>query len=146
MSQQIDREKIQVWIFSPDSRRFLLLHTNERRGAFWQPVTGGVEPGEAAPEAAIREAREETGIAFSSKDLLDLDRSFDFESRGYRFREHGFALEAPSLDAPVVLDPHEHDSYRWVSAEEAFKLLRHPSNAEMLKALLSRLEENQGSR
>ena len=44
---------------------FLLLRRSPTRSlaGVWQPVTGGIEPGEAAYAAAVREVREETRLA-----------------------------------------------------------------------------------
>lgn len=61
----------------------LLLRRSEARGGFWQPVTGRIEPGETAEEAARRELFEETGA------------DVPVEALGYR---HGFAVE-PAMAA-----------------------------------------------
>ncbi|HAR43870.1 MAG TPA: hypothetical protein DCS07_14750 [Bdellovibrionales bacterium] len=133
-----ERQKVQVWIYRRgDGQRpweYLVLLMKPERGGFWQPVTGSVEDGEAVPTAALREAKEETGFEFEHP-VESLKSSFTFESRGHRFREHGFGLEAPQ-EGKVRLDPHEHIAYRWVSAEEALKLMRFSENAAMLSLLL----------
>jgi len=130
-----ERRKVEVWIYRPDGQYLVLLLTPER-GGFWQPVTGSVEPGEKIEAAALREATEETGLTFLNP-VESLDSDFVFESRGEVFREHGFALKAPPT-GKIRLDPDEHVAFRWVSAEEALKLMRFPENAAMLKLLLKR--------
>ena len=134
------KKKVQVWIYAKresSPARFLVLKTCAKRGDFWQPVTGGVEPGEELAHAAFREATEETGLSFRNPPE-PLNAPFQFESRGLIFEEHPFALEALAADR-VTLDPREHESYQWVSAEEAFQMLRFPSNGDMLRILLKRL-------
>jgi 8-oxo-dGTP pyrophosphatase MutT (NUDIX family) len=132
------RRKVQVWIFSKDEkgrRSCLLLKTNEKRGSFWQPVTGSVEKGEEYLEAARREALEETGFKFKGAPL-DANHEFEFTTmRGEAARERVFALSIEGQPAPK-LDPHEHQDYKWVAVEEAARLVRFPSNAEGLKKTL----------
>lgn len=71
----ISSDKVEVHLIRPGGRaargdglrnsRFLLLRRSPHRrtlGGVWQPVTGGVERGETAWQAAAREVREETGL------------------------------------------------------------------------------------
>ena len=133
--------KVEVWIFCrlPDTgtTQFLLLRTRPDRGGFWQPVTGSVEPGETLEAAALREAQEESGLTFSTP-VRPLDRSFEYESRGQTFHEHGFYIEASLKDGhlpAIKLDPHEHVEGKWISAPEVFPLLKFSANAEMLRTV-----------
>lgn len=54
-----------------DGRVLLLSGTDPARpgSAFWFSVGGGLEPGETALEAAVRELREETGIVVDPADV-----------------------------------------------------------------------------
>ncbi|HET9449976.1 MAG TPA: lipoyl(octanoyl) transferase LipB, partial [Aggregicoccus sp.] len=96
----------------------LLLRRTAERGGFWQTVTGRLEPGESAAQAAAREVHEELGRPLQVVDL------------GYR---HAFALgdEVPPRlveesaflarwpqGAEPRLGP-EHDAAEWVGLEEA---------------------------
>jgi 8-oxo-dGTP pyrophosphatase MutT (NUDIX family) len=108
------------------------------RGGFWQPVTGGVEEGEELGEAALREAREESGLEFRGP-AVALGADFRFEARGRSFHEFGYRVEAEA-ESRVRLDGREHVDHRWVGTEEAKKLLRHASNVEMLEVLIKMLE------
>lgn len=127
-------KKVQCWIFSSAGKgspaHCLLLKTNAARGGFWQPVTGTVEDGEGYLEAACREAAEETGFAFP-KMPLDSGHEFSFISRFGQARERTFALYIDGLPIPL-LDPREHDDFRWVLPSNAAELLRYPSNREGL--------------
>lgn len=137
-------QKVQVWVYFKssvtNSDLFLVLQTTPARKSFWQPVTGGVEPGEWVEAAALREAQEETGLTFAGP-VEALGQPFQFESRGHLVTEFGFSVPAQSKNGepPLVrLDSHEHVSYRWVSANEALQMVAYPSNAEMLKLFLTK--------
>ncbi len=98
--------------------RYLLIR---RCGSFlcgtWQMVTGGIEPGETASEAALREIYEETGLiptAFFSADTIETFYS----------KERDKVVFMPVFVAftdkeTVALSPKEHDAYEWLSFEEA---------------------------
>ena len=93
---------------------------------FWQSVTGSLEHGESALEAAARELHEETGID-ASGELLDTGRQrwFDIDPRWRdRFKpgvtrnlEHEFRL---TLDEPVAiaLDDSEHSASEWLPLDD----------------------------
>src|SRR4051794_31179715 len=129
--------KVQVWIYykKPDGKwLFLVLRTQPERGGFWQPVTGSVEEGESVELAALREAREETGLVYLAAPR-PLGSPFEFESRGRRVKEYGFSLEAPGSgpSLPLIqIDPHEHDECRWVTSDQALAMIAYPSNAQVL--------------
>ena len=131
------RAKVQVWIRRPGPQGFwqvLLLLTRPDRGGFWQPVTGSVETGESLPEAAIREATEETGIHFSAQPR-ELGVQFTFRDRWEKDSEEtAFELEAPA-DAKVKVDPSEHVDFVWLTSDEAKSRLGYPTYVEALGRL-----------
>jgi 8-oxo-dGTP pyrophosphatase MutT (NUDIX family) len=138
--------KIQVWVYRRETAsktpKFLILHTNPKRGAFWQPVTGSVEKGELPEAAALREAREETGLEGK---LIPLNHSFKFEARGNTYEEFGFALEISQenfSENAVKIDSLEHDGFEWVNAQQAEKKIRFNSNKEMLRLLTVKMNES----
>ena len=99
----------------------------------WQCVTGGPEPGERIPHAALREVVEETGLGPSDiAGFYDLDMVSSFYDEGpdaivssavFALRVHA-AAEA-RLSA-------EHDAFRWAAAPEARSLVVWPSYGECL--------------
>src|SRR4051812_4204861 len=123
------RQKVQVWVVSraADQRwNALLLHLLPHRGALWQPVTGSVEAGEAVSVAALREAREETGLTFQGA-VVPLGLEFEFEHNGTKFHETIFAIEAPPELPAVTLADYEHDAFRWVPLEEVSSQMKFES-------------------
>lgn len=135
------KRKAQVWILhiADDGALWcLLLQTNRKRGEFWQPVTGSVETGEEFAEGAWREAVEETQLQFAGKPL-DTGYSFEFKSaRGDLVEERVFMVLVAERAEPV-LDPSEHQAYRWVPAGEAEPLIHFQSNAQGLKRSIEAL-------
>lgn len=95
----------------------------------WQMPQGGIDPGEAPREAALRELREETGISDAeilaeSDDWLAYDLPEHLIGRlwGGRYRgqtQKWFAARFTGDDAAIDLEAHnpEFDAWRWVSLE-----------------------------
>ncbi|MGZ3693041.1 MAG: NUDIX hydrolase [Bdellovibrionota bacterium] len=123
------------WKASPENteKQVLVFRVTEARGGFWQPVTGKVEKGESFLEGALREAEEETGIRFERQPQY-LGLEYEFEGRWGPAVERAFFLPiySPSPPAPK-LDRNEHVEFRWVTPEEAIKLVKFPHNKEAIK-------------
>ena len=103
--------------------RILLLHRVPSRGAFWQIITGRIEPGESAPDAAAREVFEETGQRLEAIPL-GYRHSFawgdDLPPRVVQ--ETAFAASWKD-GAAVKLNPAEHDDSSWLGVEKALATL-----------------------
>lgn len=103
--------------------RFLILRAYRN----WDFPKGGVEPGEAALDAAMREVSEETGLARGDVGLLWGECFIETEpySRGKIARYYiGRALrEDICLPVNPALGRAEHHEYRWASYREAQRLL-----------------------
>lgn len=131
------QQKVQVWILSvADSgeRMALMLKLIPKRGGFWQPVTGGVEPQEAVIDGAKREAVEESGFAFSGEpQALGID--FEFEGMRGPSHETVFWIAAPRGCPKPTLDPREHEAWRWVSLSEAEAMVGFPAQKQAARKL-----------
>jgi 8-oxo-dGTP pyrophosphatase MutT (NUDIX family)/predicted ABC-type ATPase len=64
--------KVSAGVIITDGAHVLLGHTTN--GAYWDIPKGGIDSGESASQAAIRELREETGLTCVVGDLIPLGR------------------------------------------------------------------------
>lgn len=120
---------------------FLLLE-RVRPPGFWQSVTGSLEWGEMADEAARREIVEETGITQGLMRNLQWTQVYEIlPAFGKKYApgitrnlEHAFALKLQGR-VPVILSPTEHVRYRWMSAAEAIETVSSSTNRTIIEQL-----------
>ena len=90
-------------------------------GGAWGFVTGGVESGETAPDAARREVAEETGIVVAELLTSGLTETFYFAPDNAIDLMPIFVVLLPAQPA-IVLD-HGSDAYRWCDLPQAQDLM-----------------------
>ncbi|MDO5492668.1 MAG: NUDIX hydrolase [Nesterenkonia sp.] len=106
----------------------------------WSFPKGKLDPGETLPECAVREVREEIGLTVRLGVPLPVTRYTVANGRGGRSKEVWYwAAEAVSGRAEP--DGSETDEVRWVTVEEARKMLSNRSDVEPLDEL-ARLAES----
>lgn len=102
---------------------------------YWQFIAGGGENRETPIEAAIRETIEEIGvepknikqltcIAYVPAEVIAESRRQHWNKNTYVIPEYSFAFEC---DLEPVLS-NEHSEYKWLTYDEARKLLKWDSN------------------
>ncbi|MBI3534649.1 MAG: NUDIX domain-containing protein, partial [Deltaproteobacteria bacterium] len=100
-------------------------------------ITGSVEKNESLEKAALREAKEETGLSFDDNIPTPIGYEFTFITKKGKICENVFRVEVPiNQKNLIVLDNTEHRNYKWVSAEEALSLLKYESNQQALNTLI----------
>ena len=108
-----------------------------RTGSFpglWQCVTGGVEPGERIPAAAMREVEEETSFGRAEIErFYDLDQVAPFYDEGADSVVVSAIFAARARPDAEPKASWEHDALRWVPAAEAPALAIWPSYAESIR-------------
>jgi 8-oxo-dGTP pyrophosphatase MutT (NUDIX family) len=148
MSAEGKRLPCQILVYicrcpTSETTEYLLLKRIPDNGGFWQGVTGAAEPGETLIQAAQREVREETGyqrfIRFTPLDFrysYPLDRArwgHLYAPEVSTISEECFGAEIALDQGEPALDAHEHEQYRWLSAQQALDLLAWPDNQDALR-------------
>jgi 8-oxo-dGTP pyrophosphatase MutT (NUDIX family) len=133
-SEDVDREisaGIITGRFAGGEREYLLLkHAN---GGHWSFPKGHVEEGEQPREAAIRELKEETGLA-----VRKFVPKF-YEKTSYTFERNGltvpktviYFLGTVSGDCRVELSP-EHHSHLWLPYDDSRSRLTYENDRNLL--------------
>lgn len=114
---------------------------------YWQFIAGGGENRETPIEAAIRETIEEIGvepknikqltcIAYVPAEVIAESRRQHWNKNTYVIPEYSFAFEC---DLEPVLS-NEHSEYKWLTYDEARKLLKWDSNKVAMCEIKTLLE------
>ena len=124
--------------------RFLLIRRTSRYlHGTWQQVSGLVEPGEKAWEAALREIEEETSLvpdAFYSADLIECFYEVEQNTINLVPVFVGFV----DADARVRLS-HEHSDYMWFASTETNDYLHFSSQRESVAHIQRTFLDNEPS-
>ncbi|MFE4869499.1 NUDIX domain-containing protein [Streptomyces sp. NPDC056682] len=127
----VTKFSVECWI-RDTARGVLLLQVPARigeHGAFWQPVTGGIEPGETPLEAVLRELHEETGLRATEHEPQEVARDIKAEiPPDLIVSKTLYTVTTHNLD--VVTNPDEHQAHQWLPAAEVSDALLWDSNRE----------------
>ena len=120
-----------------EQNRLLLVRghdVDQPERTWWFTIGGGIDPGESAREAAVRELREESGLAVRAADLVGpvLTRSaiFDFQREHVRQDEEFFLarIERPGAvrtDGWTAVERSFMDEARWWDLAELARVMEH---------------------
>ena len=119
---------------------YLLLHAKK---GYWQNPQGGIDSGESELEAIARETREETGL--EALEIIAESRStmeYDAEKSGVPIHTllAAYAIRVDSRQE-VILSPEDgHIEYRWVSYDEALRLLTtYPEQKQVFEEVVRKI-------
>ncbi|WP_412098470.1 dihydroneopterin triphosphate diphosphatase [Enterobacter sp.] len=130
-----------VVIYAADTKRVLMLQRRDDPD-FWQSVTGSLEEGETALQAAMREVKEEVVIDVAAEQLtlIDCQRTVDFEIFTHLRHRYAPGIERNTESWFCLALPHErqivfteHLTYCWLDAPTAAALTKSWSNRQAIE-------------
>jgi 8-oxo-dGTP pyrophosphatase MutT (NUDIX family) len=103
--------------------KMLLLHrhNNKSQGGKWGEPAGKIDAGEKPLEAMVRELNEETGLVINPEQLTFFKTIYVRFLNEYDFTYHMFGLSFEAEPA-ININDYEHQSFTWVTPEEALKM------------------------
>lgn len=127
---------VYVFIWNPRIGKLLLLH-RKLHWSGWECVKGHQEASESDETTARREVQEETGL--TSVTLMPLPSKMTYESHHEKFH---FSTFLAITDREDVTTSFEHDDARWVSYDDAMRLLTWPNSRDLLLSIREKLTNN----
>jgi putative (di)nucleoside polyphosphate hydrolase len=126
--------------------RYLIVRKDREHHA-WQFPQGGLEPGETAAEAAVREFTEELGtdkirLLGDARGVHRYDfppwANRDWAGTKYRGQEvQLFLAEYLGTDAEIALEPTELADYAWVTPAELPEYLEDPNYLSLVQKIIN---------
>lgn len=126
---------VSIFILKPDDgeTKVLLLRRTGYLAGLWCQIAGGIDAGEKAWQTAIREVREETGIALTEIWSADILEQFYEADKECITLVPVFVSTVPTGTTVTLND--EHDAYEWVTFEKANTMLSFPGQQKALAAV-----------
>ncbi|MHC5375264.1 NUDIX hydrolase [Enterococcus sp. LJL120] len=141
-----NKASVEVWLYNSKIASLLILQVDNFDYTFWQPITGGIEKGETALAAAIREVNEETSIQLAPEKLISLGHQEVLVEAGQLLIQKEVFLGITE-ETSVVIAAAEHQAYRWLPWQSAIeKQLCWPNNQaslQLAKKYISSFLKNQ---
>ena len=127
-----------IYHYNEDKLRFLILKRSKKKiyEHLWQGIAGKIEKGETASQTAIRELKEETGLAPYRMFVADYVSSFYESNFDQMNMVPIFGIEVKNVD--VVLSD-EHCEFKWTTFEKAYDILTWNGQKKGLKVVYEML-------
>lgn len=119
---------VYVMLRDDSGEKLLMVKNYGENGSYYTLPGGAVEAGETLQEAAIREAKEETGLDVSIGGLFSVSENF-FEERGHHAVFFIFAGQILGGKIAIAF-PEEIEEVTWMPIQHAAQYLHIPEKAE----------------
>lgn len=121
------KKSIEVWLYHAESCKFLLLQVSNANHNFWQPITGGIEAGETARQAAKREIFEETSQIVTLEALKKLGEQQVKIDEELTILKTVFFVPVTTQKCQIS---DEHIASKWASEKQVLETLYWSNNIE----------------
>ncbi len=129
---RIAQVNVVPFIKREDGFKYLVLQRNERKGGFWQTITGGINFKGSLQENVLREIGEELNLnSLNIENLIKTDYSFYYVGgEGYELNEYVFGYEL--FDDQIKLSD-EHVDYSFLEKDSAVEKVKWDGNKEAIR-------------
>jgi dihydroneopterin triphosphate diphosphatase len=131
---------VDVFVIRPLSSGWRVLalqrDVNTRCPGAWEPVHGHIEPGEEPQDAAVREVREETGLAIERLYVVRVQPFYLRKTRTVQMAIVFAAFVAEPADVVVAM---EHQLHAWLTIDEALARYAFPAERASLREIVELL-------
>lgn len=118
--------------------RILVLKRNQKKGGFWQTITGGIHPGEGLLQTAQREVFEETRLGKGKASISEAHISYSFPGNdGYLLDEYVFAADVG--DPAKIKISEEHEKFEWLDVGDAEQRVAYENNKTAIRAVYKKI-------
>lgn len=119
--------------------KWLLLQnvSGEDHGDLWGAPGGKLERNEQPLAGIIREILEETGIVLAASAMSYVLQVYLVPPEGKPYSLHIFRTQLNELPNTIALDTREHQSYAWVTPEEALTYRLVPGSKQLMHILMN---------
>ncbi len=115
----IIRPAVGLVLYDSTNKRFLILRRNPRRYIGWGLVKGGIDEGETAEQACLRETAEEVGLTLCNTDLHKLGHKCAYyDNPNQRIVLVEWFVSILKQQPPLTLERDEWTEARWATFHE----------------------------
>lgn len=112
----IERKAVRLIVKQDNSVLMLKRAKRDRFPDFYELPGGGLNENEDIFSGAKRELYEETGLII--KEFISMPKHFDFNAASDNKKCRGYVFDILPKGKDIVLNPHEHSEYKWITVDE----------------------------